>query len=158
MQGITSLKKDLSTIKGEMEIRKANEPVEIPSKIRVAVKDFYTSGLERDMTWNLKKRYTDEDNFELTNYIKTSVQGIAPDTSEEVIHGAIKRYFTSKKEAENRVSKTRQKFTKRGRQPMREKRRNLDVGCLPWTRKQNGPRTRRSLCVDYFPASQHIST
>lgn len=32
-------------------------------------------------------RYTDEDNFELTNYIKTSVQGIAPDTSEEVIHG-----------------------------------------------------------------------
>lgn len=32
-------------------------------------------------------RYTDEDNFELTNYIKTSVQGIASDTSEEVIHG-----------------------------------------------------------------------
>lgn len=31
-------------------------------------------------------RYTDEDNLELTNYIKTSVQGIAPDT-EEVIHG-----------------------------------------------------------------------
>ncbi|XP_052695244.1 uncharacterized protein LOC128173587 [Crassostrea angulata] len=113
MQGITSLKKDVSTIKGEMEKRKANEPVEIPSKIRVAVKDFYTSGLERDMTWNLKKRYTDEDNFELTNYIKTSVQGIAPDTSEEVIHGAIKTYFTSKKEAENRMSKNKAEIHKK---------------------------------------------
>lgn len=41
MQGITSLKKDLSTIKGEMEIRKANEPVEIPSKISVSHTIFY---------------------------------------------------------------------------------------------------------------------
>uniref|UniRef100_A0A8W8MPL3 Uncharacterized protein n=1 Tax=Magallana gigas TaxID=29159 RepID=A0A8W8MPL3_MAGGI len=49
-------------------------------------------------------RYTDEENFELTNYIKISVQGIAPDTSEEVIHGAIKRYFTSKKEAVGHLS------------------------------------------------------
>lgn len=35
MKVITSLKKDVSTIKGEMEKRKANEPVEIPSKIRI---------------------------------------------------------------------------------------------------------------------------
>eukprot|EP00105_Crassostrea_gigas_P042205 XP_019926353.1 PREDICTED: uncharacterized protein LOC105336680 isoform X3 [Crassostrea gigas] len=41
MQGITSLKKDVSTIKGEMEKRKANEPVEIPSKIRVSHTIFY---------------------------------------------------------------------------------------------------------------------
>uniref|UniRef100_K1PEN5 Uncharacterized protein n=1 Tax=Magallana gigas TaxID=29159 RepID=K1PEN5_MAGGI len=42
-----------------------------------------------------------------------------------IVGGAIKRYFTSKKEAECQI--TRPKFTKRGRQPMREKRRQIFV-------------------------------
>uniref|UniRef100_A0A8W8MNZ3 Uncharacterized protein n=1 Tax=Magallana gigas TaxID=29159 RepID=A0A8W8MNZ3_MAGGI len=58
-------------------------------------------------------KYTDEENFELTNYIKKSVQGIAPDTSEEVIHGAIKRYFTSKKEAVVRGTESSQSTVRR---------------------------------------------
>lgn len=41
MQGITSLKKDVSTIKEELDKRKANEPVEIPSKIRVSHTIFF---------------------------------------------------------------------------------------------------------------------
>lgn len=41
MQGIISLKKDFLIIKGEMEIRKVNEFVEILSKIRVSYIIFY---------------------------------------------------------------------------------------------------------------------
>nr|XP_034315268.1 uncharacterized protein LOC109620590 [Crassostrea gigas] len=88
-----------------MEKRKleTNEPIQVPNRIRSAVKDAFLNGQQsNNLSWNCSKRFMDEENLELTDFIKKSVQGIAPEEKIEVKNAAIKRYSTSQKEAANR--------------------------------------------------------
>lgn len=72
---------------------------------------------------NQRKRikFIDEENLELTDFIKKSVQGIASEEKIEVINAAIKRYFTSQKEAENRQKKNKTEIHKRDRRRTKER-------------------------------------
>lgn len=116
IQQLNTVKKDVKEIKGEMEKRKleTNEPIQVPNRIRSAVKDAFLNGQQsNNLSWNCSKRFMDEENLELTDFIKKSVQGIAPEEKIEVINAAIKRYFTSQKEAENRQKKNKTEIHKK---------------------------------------------
>uniref|UniRef100_A0A8W8IEE8 Uncharacterized protein n=1 Tax=Magallana gigas TaxID=29159 RepID=A0A8W8IEE8_MAGGI len=84
------------------------------AKLESAVKDAFLNGQQsNNLSWNCSKRFMDEENLELTDFIKKSVQGIAPEEKIEVINAAIKRYFTSQKEAENRQKKNKTEIHKK---------------------------------------------
>ncbi|XP_062616613.1 uncharacterized protein LOC134278320 [Saccostrea cucullata] len=109
LQQLAIIKKDIREVKAEIEKKKqeTNEPVHVPARIRSAVKDSYLNGQQTNLKWNCNKRFMDEENSEMTDFIRKSVQGIAPDESVDVINAAIKRYFTSQKEADNRQKKNK---------------------------------------------------
>uniref|UniRef100_A0A8W8NU80 Uncharacterized protein n=1 Tax=Magallana gigas TaxID=29159 RepID=A0A8W8NU80_MAGGI len=88
------------------------EPVSVPNRIRNAVKEYFANGEEIELKWDYKKRFYDEVNSEFTDYIKRSVKGVAPDVTNEVLDTAVKRYFTSKKEAANRKSRNKETLHK----------------------------------------------
>lgn len=77
-----------------------------------AVKEYFANGEEIELKWDYKKRFYDEVNSEFTDYIKRSVKGVAPDVTNEVLDTAVKRYFTSKKEAANRKSRNKETLHK----------------------------------------------
>ncbi|XP_055999714.1 uncharacterized protein LOC130047934 [Ostrea edulis] len=70
-----------------------------------------TDGFEMELRYS--KRFMDEENVPLTVFMRNSVQGIAPDERIDVIDAAIKRYFTSKKEANNRHNKNKEELNKK---------------------------------------------
>ncbi|XP_061190000.1 uncharacterized protein LOC133197827 [Saccostrea echinata] len=109
LQQLAIVKKDVREVKAEIEKKKQeiSEPVQVPARIRSAVKDSYLNGQQTNLKWNCNKRFMDEENSEMTDFIRKSVQGITPDESIDVINAAIKRYFTSQKEADNRQKKNK---------------------------------------------------
>lgn len=99
------MKRDLRELAQKKD--EAQAPVSVPNRIRIAVKEYFANGEDMDLKWDYQKRFYDEENCELTDYIKKSVKGVAPDVANEVLEAAVKRYFTSKKEAANRKSKNK---------------------------------------------------
>lgn len=103
------VRNEIRDLKREWEKRKEEAPeiVSVPNRIRNNVKEFYACGEDRELAWDLKKRFNDEANAEMTDFIKKSVKGVAPDVSFEVLDAAVKRYFTSKKEGATRKTKNK---------------------------------------------------
>uniref|UniRef100_A0A8W8P1C5 Uncharacterized protein n=1 Tax=Magallana gigas TaxID=29159 RepID=A0A8W8P1C5_MAGGI len=93
---------------------------------KIAVKEYFANGEDMDLKWDYQKRFYDEENCELTDYIKKSVKGVAPDVANEVLEAAVKRYFTSKKEAANRKSKNKDALHKQ-RQATYERKKEASI-------------------------------
>lgn len=108
------LTKELKGLRTDIDNKRdeVKEPVSVPNRIRNAVKEYFANGEEIELKWDYKKRFYDEVNSEFTDYIKRSVKGVAPDVTNEVLDTAVKRYFTSKKEAANRKSRNKETLHK----------------------------------------------
>lgn len=94
------------------------------------------------MKWDYQKRFYDEENCEMTDYIKKGVKGVAPDVANEVLKAAMKRYFTSKKEAANRKSKNKDALHKQ-RQATYERKKEKVRRRLQAAEKKTGEWRRR---------------
>ncbi|XP_065940280.1 uncharacterized protein [Magallana gigas] len=123
------LTKELKGLRTDIDNKRdeVKEPVSVPNRIRNAVKEYFANGEEIELKWDYKKRFYDEVNSEFTDYIKRSVKGVAPDVTNEVLDTAVKRYFTSKKEAANRKSRNKETLHKQ-RQATYE--RKKEASCL----------------------------
>nr|XP_034315256.1 uncharacterized protein LOC105322507 [Crassostrea gigas] len=108
------LTKELKGLRTDIDNKRdeVKEPVSVPNRIRNAVKEYFANGEVIELKWDYKKRFYDEVNSEFTDYIKRSVKGVAPDVTNEVLDTAVKRYFTSKKEAANRKSRNKETLHK----------------------------------------------
>nr|XP_022291796.1 uncharacterized protein LOC111103079 isoform X2 [Crassostrea virginica] len=91
MEQLSIVKRDVKGIKEEIEKKKqeTSEPIQIPNRIRSAVKDAFINGQQISLSWNCSKGFMDEENLEMTDFIRKSIQGIAPDEkccNKEIFH------------------------------------------------------------------------
>lgn len=140
------MKTDLKNLKTKVEKKKDEEPenVRVPNRIRNAVKDFFSSGEDRELKWDFQKRYNDESNFEMTDFIKKSVKGIAPEVSSEVLDAAVKRYFTSKKEGATRKARNKDVAHKQRQATYERKKEKLRRRQMALEKKTNWNKDKRA--------------
>lgn len=96
------------------------------------------------MAWDLKKRFNDEANAEMTDFIKKSVKGVAPDVSFEVLDAAVKRYFTSKKEGATRKAKNKDLLHKQRQATYERKKEKVRRRLAATDKKKNWTEEKRA--------------
>ncbi|XP_062618160.1 putative autophagy-related protein 11 [Saccostrea cucullata] len=139
------VRKEVNDLQKEFDKRKeeSHEPISVPNRIRTAVKEYFASGEDIELKWDYQKRYYDEVNAEMTEFIKRKVKGVAPDVSNEVLDAAVKRYFTSKKEGANRKSKNKDTLHKQRQATYERKKEKVRRRLLSTEKKTNWPQEKR---------------
>lgn len=140
------VRNEIRDLKREWEKRKeeAPETISVPNRIRNNVKEFYTCGEDRELAWDFKKRFNDEANAEMTEFIKKSVKGVAPDVSSEVLEAAVKRYFTSKKEGATRKAKNKDVLHKQRQATYERKKEKVRRRLAATDKKKNWTEEKRA--------------
>ncbi|XP_062621848.1 uncharacterized protein LOC134283417 [Saccostrea cucullata] len=153
---IKVVRNEVRDLKREFEKRKeeTKEIISVPNRIRNNVKEFYACGEDRELKWDFKKRYNDEANNEMTDFIKKSVKGVAPDVSNEVLDTAVKRYFTSKKEGATRKAKNKDLLHRQRQASYERKNEKLRRRLVATDRKKNWPEDKRASVKKFLSHKQ----
>ncbi|XP_078325329.1 uncharacterized protein LOC111103079 [Crassostrea virginica] len=152
MEQLSIVKRDVKGIKEEIEKKKqeTSEPIQIPNRIRSAVKDAFINGQQISLSWNCSKRFMDEENLEMTDFIRKSIQGIAPDENIDVINAAIKRYFTSQKEAANRQRKNKTESHKKRQATYERKKEKLKRRSMSIEKKSGWSKEKKAKVSNFL--------
>uniref|UniRef100_K1QSJ9 Uncharacterized protein n=1 Tax=Magallana gigas TaxID=29159 RepID=K1QSJ9_MAGGI len=150
------VRNEIRDLKREWEKRKeeAPETISVPNRIRNNVKEFYTCGEDRELAWDFKKRFNDEANAEMTEFIKKSVKGVAPDVSSEVLEAAVKRYFTSKKEGATRKAKNKDVLHKQRQATYERKKEKVRRRLAATDKKKNWTEEKRASVRKFLNTKQ----
>ncbi|KAL3862889.1 hypothetical protein ACJMK2_008833, partial [Sinanodonta woodiana] len=107
LRAIQKNEKEIRSPKIKLEERDAaanfKGPIKVPLQIRNAVHEAYVSGLDRGLAWQFdKKRFSDQSNEKLTDFMTSYIQGIYPTVDCLVLKAAMTRYYITQKETDTR--------------------------------------------------------